>query len=78
MQFIFQDPFSSLNPRMTVEQVIQEPLILSRRYTRKETAEETDRLMELVGVDHRLRLSYPHELDGGRRQRVRYCPALWR
>ncbi len=76
MQFIFQDPFSSLNPRMTVEQVIQEPLILSRRYTRKETAEETDRLMELVGVDHRLRLSYPHELDGGRRQRVGIARAL--
>lgn len=76
MQFIFQDPFSSLNPRMTVEQVIQEPLILSRRYTRKEIAEETDRLMELVGVDYRLRLSYPHELDGGRRQRVGIARAL--
>src|SRR5512137_61181 len=44
MQIIFQDPFSSLNPRLTVEQTIKEPLTISRRYSRKETQEETDRL----------------------------------
>jgi oligopeptide/dipeptide ABC transporter ATP-binding protein len=76
MKIIFQDPFSSLNPRMTVEQTIKEPLIISGRYGRKETQEEAERLMEMVGIDQRLRLSYPHELDGGRRQRVGIGRAL--
>lgn len=70
MQIIFQDPFSSLNPRMTVEEIIEEPLRLSKRFTKKEMLEETERLMDLVGIEERLRASYPHELDGGRRQRV--------
>ena len=70
MKIIFQDPYSSLNPRKTVEQTIMEPLTISGRYTRKESQEETERLMEMVGIDQRLRASYPHELDGGRRQRV--------
>ena len=70
MQLIFQDPYSSLNPRMTVTETIQEPLYLSGRYKRGELAKETDRLMDLVGVEKRLRNAYPHELDGGRRQRV--------
>src|SRR5512137_2887390 len=76
MKIIFQDPFSSLNPRMTVEQTIMEPLTISGRYTRKERQEETERLMDMVGIDQRLRLSYPHELDGGRRQRVGIGRAL--
>lgn len=76
MKIIFQDPFSSLNPRMTIEQTIMEPLIISRRYSRKESQEEADRIMSMVGIDQRLRLSYPHELDGGRRQRVGIGRAL--
>jgi oligopeptide/dipeptide ABC transporter ATP-binding protein len=76
MKIIFQDPYSSLNPRMTVEQTIMEPLSISRRFTRQETQEEAERLMALVGIDQRLRLSYPHELDGGRRQRVGIGRAL--
>lgn len=76
MQIIFQDPYSSVNPRMTVEQTIQEPLLLSKKYNKKELAEETTRLMDMVGIDQRLRLSYPHELDGGRRQRVGIGRAL--
>ena len=76
MKIIFQDPYSSLNPRMTVEQTIMEPLIISGRYTRREREDETERLMDLVGIDQRLRLSYPHELDGGRRQRVGIGRAL--
>jgi oligopeptide/dipeptide ABC transporter ATP-binding protein len=76
MKIIFQDPFSSLNPRMTVEQTIMEPLIVSGRYSKKEMEEETERLMTMVGIDERLRLSYPHELDGGRRQRVGIGRAL--
>ena len=70
VQIIFQDPYSSLNPRMTVEQTIREPLVLSRRFSKTEIDKETERLMDLVGLDRRLRLSYPHEMDGGRRQRV--------
>jgi oligopeptide/dipeptide ABC transporter ATP-binding protein len=76
MKIIFQDPFSSLNPRMTVEQTIMEPLIVSGRYTKNEMEKETERLMDMVGIDERLRLAYPHELDGGRRQRVGIGRAL--
>jgi oligopeptide/dipeptide ABC transporter ATP-binding protein len=76
MKIIVQDPFSSLNPRMTVEQTIMEPLIVSGRFSKKEVEEETERLMAMVGNDQRLRLSYPHELDGGRRQRVGIGRAL--
>jgi oligopeptide/dipeptide ABC transporter ATP-binding protein len=76
MQFIFQDPFSSLNPRMTVQQTIMEPLTISGRYRRKERLAETERIMDMVGIDRRIRLAYPHELDGGRRQRVGVGRAL--
>lgn len=76
MQIIFQDPYSSLNPRYTVEQTIQEPLKLSRRYSRAQIQEETDRIMEMCGIDERLRHAYPHEMDGGRRQRVGIARAL--
>jgi len=77
MQIVFQDPYSSLNPRQTVEDVIREPLKLSKRYkTRAEIDRKTDELMQLVGIDERLRHAYPHELDGGRRQRVGIARAL--
>lgn len=76
MQIIFQDPFSSLNPRMTIEQTIEEPLIISRRFSKSKREEQVDRLMDMVGIDQRLRMSYPHELDGGRRQRVGIARAL--
>ena len=76
MQIIFQDPYSSLNPRMTVEQVIREPLEISRKYSKAEIAKKTEELMDMVGIDRRLRLAFPHELDGGRRQRVGIGRAL--
>ena len=77
MQIVFQDPYSSLNPRQTVEEVISEPLVLSKRFkTKADIMDETDRLMKLVGIDERLRHAYPHELDGGRRQRVGIARAL--
>lgn len=76
MQIIFQDPFASLNPRYTVEDTIREPLLLQKKYTRAQIDEEIDRLMKLVGIDERLRNAYPHELDGGRRQRVVIARAL--
>ena len=76
MQIIFQDPYSSIDPRKTVEQTIKEPLRVSGKYKRSEIEEVTSELMELVGIDRRLRFSYPHELDGGRRQRVGIARAL--
>ena len=77
MQIVFQDPYSSLNPRFRVEETIMEPLKHSGRYKNKaELTAEANRLMELVGIDERLRQSYPHELDGGRRQRVGIARAL--
>ena len=77
MQIVFQDPYSSLNPRMRIETTIMEPLKRSGRFrSRSELRDEASRLMDLVGVDERLRRSYPHELDGGRRQRVGIARAL--
>lgn len=76
MQIIFQDPYSSLNPRMTIEDTLKEPLVLSKRYSKAEIDKEVTRLMNLVGISERLRMSYPHELDGGRRQRVGVGRAL--
>ena len=76
MQIIFQDPFASLNPRMTVEETIREPLELCGKFKRGELQDEADRIMEMVGIDERLRYAYPHELDGGRRQRVGIGRAL--
>ena len=76
MQIVFQDPYSSLNPRQTVEQIIREPLYLTRKYSRQQISDEVTRLMELCGVEERLRLAYPHEMDGGRRQRVGIARAL--
>lgn len=76
MQIIFQDPYSSLNPRLTLHDTIMEPLKLSGRFTDEEVEAETTRLMDLVGVEKRFRMSYPHELDGGRRQRVGIARAI--
>jgi peptide/nickel transport system ATP-binding protein len=77
VQIIFQDPYSSLNPRMRIESTIMEPLKHSGRFrSKKELREEAERLMNMVGIDARLRASYPHELDGGRRQRVGIARAL--
>ncbi len=76
MQIIFQDPYSSLNARKSIEQTIREPLKISGRFDRKGLEEEVGRLMDLVGIDERLRNAYPHELDGGRRQRVGIARAI--
>lgn len=76
MQIIFQDPYSSLDPRKTIDSTIREPLIVSKKFSKKEIEEKTENLMELVGIDERLRRAYPHELDGGRRQRVGIARAL--
>ena len=77
MQIIFQDPYSSLNPRMTVSQIIAEPIIRNKLLTDKKAIEKRVlELMDTVGLAERLYNSYPHELDGGRRQRVGIARAL--
>lgn len=75
-QIIFQDPYSSLNPRQTVEDIIYETLRLTKKYNRKQIMDKITEVMEMVGIAKRLRLAYPHELDGGRRQRVGIARAL--
>ena len=76
MQIVFQDPFSSLNPRMSVSETIMEPLKLARRMNKQQMTERTKELMETVGLAERFWNTYPHELDGGRRQRIGIARAL--
>lgn len=77
MQIIFQDPFASLNPRKTVSEIIGEPLRLHKIYkSAAEREKHVLELMEVVGLAERLVNTYPHELDGGRRQRIGIARAL--
>lgn len=76
MQMIFQDPYSSVNPRMTVGQIIAEPLKIEKKLTGPQIEVRVDELMKTVGLDARYRMTYPHELDGGRRQRISIARAL--
>lgn len=77
MQIVFQDPFSSLDPRKTVSQIIAEPIIANKLLKNKADVEKrVKELMETVGIAERLMDAYPHELDGGRRQRVGIARAL--
>ena len=76
MQIIFQDPFSSLDPRMTVSQAIAEPLVIEGKLGKAQIDERVRELMDTVGLAERLTNIYPHELDGGRRQRIGVARAL--
>ncbi len=77
MQMIFQDPYSSLNPRMSVQELIAEPLLVAGQHKNKaDIYEDVARLMDTVGLASRLSGAYPHELDGGRRQRIGVARAL--
>ena len=79
MQIIFQDPYESLNPRLTVSQAIQAPLIIQKLYKSSDRVgleKKTLEMMDLVGLARRLLNAYPHELDGGRRQRIGIARAL--
>ncbi len=77
MQIIFQDPFSSLDPKKTIHQIIAEPIRINRILVNKHEIEDRVlELMETVGLAERLINSYPHELDGGRRQRIGIARAL--
>jgi oligopeptide/dipeptide ABC transporter ATP-binding protein len=77
MQIIFQDPYSSINPRLSVSQIIGEPIRIHKLIQNKaEIENRITELMDIVGLSARLRNSYPHELDGGRRQRIGVARAL--
>ena len=79
MQIVFQDPFASLNPRMTVSEAISAPLLVQKIYSHKDKAgidKKVHEIMDMVGLANRLVNTYPHELDGGRRQRIGIARAL--
>ncbi|UTY22825.1 ABC transporter ATP-binding protein [Treponema denticola] len=77
MQIIFQDPFASLNPRRTVASLIGNPMKIHKTYkSKKEFEERIKELMDTVGLSPRLFNAYPHELDGGRRQRIGVARAI--
>lgn len=76
MQMIFQDPYSSLNPRKSVRDTIAEPLLLNKIVPKNQVDARVKELMDTVGLAERLIDSYPHELDGGRRQRIGIARAL--
>jgi oligopeptide transport system ATP-binding protein len=76
IQMIFQDPYSSLNPRMTVGEIVREPLIVHRIGNRAEQIEKVRALLEIVGLTGDMLQRYPHEFSGGQRQRVGIARAL--
>ena len=76
MQAVFQDPFSSLNPRLTAGQIIAEPIRVHRLKPPGEVKAEVERLLELCGLSPRFAALYPHEMSGGQRQRIGIARAL--
>ena len=77
VQIVFQDPYSCLNPRLSVSKLIAEPLIVNNVYSSStEMHRRVEELMDIVGLARRLTNSYPHELDGGRRQRIGIARSL--
>jgi oligopeptide transport system ATP-binding protein len=76
MQMIFQDPYASLNPRMTVGEIIGEPLTIHKLANKKQTQERVEHLLELVGLNARFYNRFPHEFSGGQRQRIGVARAL--
>lgn len=76
MQMIFQDPYASLNPRMTVGEIVGEPLAIHKVANNKEINERVEHLLELVGLNPAFANRYPHEFSGGQRQRIGVARAL--
>ena len=75
-QIVFQDPYSSLNPRMRVGEIVEEPLVIHALGGRQERAEKVRSLFDLVGLDPAATKKYPHEFSGGQRQRIGLARAL--
>ncbi len=76
MQMVFQDPFASLNPRMSVGEIIEEPMVVQRSMGRKERKDKVVDLLKKVGLSPEAREKYPHEFSGGQRQRIGIARAL--
>ena len=76
MQIVFQDPYGSLNPRMTVEKIIAEALKIHCQLTKKDIASRISELLAMVGLDKHFASRYPHELSGGQRQRIGIARAI--
>jgi peptide/nickel transport system ATP-binding protein len=76
LQMIFQDPYSSLNPRMTVQDIIAEPLLVNEVGTKADRAERVSELLRLVGLRQEFKYRYPHAFSGGQRQRIGIARAL--
>ncbi|MBI3211825.1 MAG: ATP-binding cassette domain-containing protein [Simkania negevensis] len=76
VQYIFQDPYSSLNPRMSVGEIIAEPLLIHTNLTKTQREEEVESLLDLVGLDPSFAYRFPHEFSGGQRQRISIARAL--
>lgn len=76
MQMIFQDPISSLNPRLTVEEIVGEGLVIKGGYSQKEIKEKVAQMLEKVGLQRNYATRYPHEFSGGQRQRIGIARAL--
>jgi oligopeptide transport system ATP-binding protein len=76
MQIVFQDPYSSLNPRMRVQDIVEEPLVIHRTGTKAERRARVLELFELVGLDPSQLTRYPHQFSGGQRQRIGLARAL--
>ena len=76
MQIVFQDPYSSLNPRMRVGDIVEEPLIIHDSAAAQSGAARVSELFELVGLEPEHLKRYPHEFSGGQRQRIGIARAL--
>jgi ABC-type glutathione transport system ATPase component len=76
MQPVFQDPFAALNPRMKVEQIVAEPLVIHERHSRAELRQRCQELLRAVGLDDSALGRFPHEFSGGQRQRINIARAL--
>ncbi len=76
MQMVFQDPADSLNSRMSVEDIILEPLVINRSLSKVEQQKRLDHLLDLVGLSNKIKHQYPHEFSGGQRQRIGIARAL--
>lgn len=76
VQMVFQDPFNSLNPRLSVGSIVEEPLVINRRGNRHERLERVARLLESVGMSQRDAERMPSDFSGGQRQRIAICRAL--
>ena len=76
MQIVFQDPYSSLNPRMRAGQIVEEPLVVHKMGKRAERRQRIEQLFQLVGLDPTHLERYPHQFSGGQRQRIGLARAL--